>query len=54
MFILSYLLTDPQLVDLEGKQVVKFNRALFEILHKKKDIQLYLLHDYKNNTSSPT
>ena len=42
------LLTDPQLVDLEGKHVVKFNRALFEMLFRNIDVRFYLLHDYRN------
>ena len=38
------VLTDTQLVNLEGKNVVKFNRALFEILYRSTLVGRYLLH----------
>ena len=40
------VLADPQLLKVQGIDVVKFNRALFEILHKSTPIGHYLWHDY--------
>ena len=43
------VLADPQLLKVQGIDVVKFNRALFEILHKSTPIGHYLWHDYLLN-----
>ena len=46
------VLADPQLLKVQGIDVVKFNQALFEILFKTTLIRCYLWHNYLLNETT--